>query len=131
MYAEGLLEESVYLLAEWLATSQVQGSIAFPEIIVPLTVTLKKSTKKAIGGKEASLVKVLLERMEEGARWIEQRRKLVAFGPKFTDEVRAWERDIDIQDTPMGRYVKTQKKIREKRQKLVDKVCSVPSALEM
>lgn len=89
---------------------------------MPLTVTLKKNLKKAMGGKEASLVKGLLERMDEGAKWVEQKRKSVGFGPRFTDEVRGWEQAIELKDLPISKYVKMQRKVREKRQKLVDKV---------
>jgi len=32
-----------------------------------------------------------------------------------------WELSVKLEDTPMGKYVKTQRKIREKRRKLVDK----------
>ena len=118
-----VLEEAVYLLAEWLATRQVQGSVAFPELVVPLFATLKKSVKKASGGKEAALVKGLLDRVEEGSKYISERRKDVGFGPKLIDQVRAWEKDIDIEESPMGKYVKSQRKLREKRKKLVEKVC--------
>ena len=118
-----MLEEAIYLLAEWLSTSQGQGSVAFPELIVNLTVVLKKSVKRASGGKEAAVVKGFLERLEEGSKWISERRKTVGFGPKNLDQLRAWERAIDLEETPMGRYVKTQRKIREKRRKLVEKVC--------
>lgn len=102
----------------------MQGSIAFPEIVVPLTVTLRKGVRKASGGKEAGLVKGLLERVDEGAKWVEQKRKTVTFGPKSAREVLDWELSVKLEDTPMGKYVKTQRKIREKRRKLVDKVSS-------
>lgn len=113
----------MYLLAEWLATPQTQGSVAFPELVVGPTVTLKKSVKHASGGKEAGTVKGLLERVEEGSRWIAERRKAVTFAPKNLDELHRWERAINLEETPMGKYVKMQRKVREKRRKLVEKVC--------
>lgn len=117
----------MYLLTEWLASKHVQGSLAFPELVVPLTVSLKKSVKKASGGKEAAIVKTLLERVEEGSRWIAECRKTVNFGPKNMEEVRAWERDVNIDETPLGKYEKSQKKLRERRRKLMEKVgfCSL------
>ncbi|TDL26990.1 Noc2-domain-containing protein [Rickenella mellea] len=121
VYSEGLLEEATYILAEWLGTRQVQGSIAFPEIVVPLTVTLKKGVKHASGGKEAGVVKGLLERIDEGVKWVEQRRKGVTFRPKNVQQVDEWERSVNLEETPIGKYIKTQRKIREKRRKLVEK----------
>ena len=119
-----ILEESTYLLAEWLASKNVQGSIAFPEIVVPLCVMLKRALKKASGGKEAAVVKGLVERVEEGAKWTEERRREVRFGPKMVEEVRSWESKVqdEMEDAPVVKYVKSQRKIREKRKKLVEKV---------
>jgi len=45
VYAEGLVEETACLLAEWLASKPVHGSVAFPELVVPLVVVLKKTIK--------------------------------------------------------------------------------------
>ena len=104
--------------------AQTQGSIAFPELIVPLTITLKKAQKNASGGKEAGIVKGLLERVEDGARWISQHRSDVSFGPMHIEKVNAWERNIDLDETPMGKYIKSQRKVREKRRKLLEKVRS-------
>ena len=112
----------MYLLAEWLASRQAQGSVAFPEIVVALTVALKRSSKRASGGKEATMAKVLLERVAEGVEWVEKKRQSLLLGPGFTDEVSAWEAEIRLEDSPMFKYVKTQRKLREKRQRLLQKV---------
>ncbi|KAG6865341.1 hypothetical protein C0991_003378 [Blastosporella zonata] len=130
VYYEGVLEESTYLLAEWLASPTVQGSIAFPEIVVPIVVLLRKALKTArsgssgsSSGKDQSLIKVLLERIEESAKWIEQRRKTVSFAPGQIGEVQTWEGELSgkVEDSPLGKYLKVQKKLREKRRKLVEK----------
>jgi len=129
IYNEGILEEGTYLLAEWLSSTAVQGSIAFPEIIVPIVVLLRKSLKGArsstgnASGKDQGLVKVLLERMEESTRWIEQGRKGVSFSPGKLKEVAEWEKELKakMEESPLSKYVKVQKKSREKRRKLVEK----------
>ena len=125
IYLMSVLEEATFLLAEWLSTQSVQGSIALPEIVVPLQVVLKRALKKASGGREAAVVKGLVERVEEAVQWVEGRRRGVKFGPKMLDEVRAWERRVreELDEAPMVKYVKMQRKIREKRRKLVEKVC--------
>jgi len=121
IYLGALLEESTFLLTEWLASAQVQGSVAFPEMVVPISVALKRSVKEASGGKEATVVKTLLERIEEGSTWTAERRKPINLGPKHVDEVRAWEKNITVEETPMGKFIKTQRKIRDKRRKLLEK----------
>jgi nucleolar complex protein 2 len=124
--SEILAEETVYLLAEWLVGVAVHGSIAFPEIVVSIVVLLRKSLKHSKGGsgKEQSLVKLLLERMDDSARWVEERRKAVQFAPSRIADVQEWEKNIRpklVDDTPLGKYVKVQRKIREKRRKLIEK----------
>ncbi|KAL6308862.1 Noc2-domain-containing protein [Sparassis latifolia] len=125
VYNEGLSEECVYLLAEYLASEPVQGSIAFPEVTVPLVIMLKKTIKTAKlsswKAKEAGLAKGLVERIEESAKWVEQKRNGVSFAPGRMGEVEAWEHDVKVEDSPLAKYVKVQRKAREKRRKLVEK----------
>ncbi|KAK0201018.1 Noc2-domain-containing protein [Desarmillaria ectypa] len=127
VYAEGLIEESSFLLAEWLSTAAVQGSIAFPEIVIPVLVTLRRSLKAArVGsgsGKELGAVKTLIERVEESARWIESRRKNLKIAPARLGDVDAWQDEVKskVGDSPLARYVKVQRKAREKRRELVEK----------
>lgn len=132
VYIEGLVDEGVFILAEWLASTPVQGSIAFPEIIVPLVVTLRKALKSAKSvsknslGKEIGAVKGLVERVEESAKWIEQKRKGVGFAPGQMSEVERWESELKVDDAPLVKYVKVQQKVRAKRRNLVNKVLCSP-----
>ncbi|KAJ7482271.1 Noc2-domain-containing protein [Mycena galericulata] len=129
IYAEGLIEEGVYLLAEWLASGAVHGSVAFPEMVVPVVIMLRKSVKAAKTGaasgsaKDLGLVKGLLERIEESAQWVEQKRKGVVLVPSKLGDVREWEKRLtaSLEESPLGKYVKVQRKTRERRRKLVDK----------
>jgi nucleolar complex protein 2 len=132
VYSEGILEEAAFLLGEWLASPAVQGSIAFPEMVVPIVTVLRKSLKTArsrsgVGagsGKDHDHVKVLLERIEESGRLIEGRRNDVSFAPGKLGDVQQWESDSRsrIEDSPLCKYVKVIQKAREKRRKLVEKV---------
>ncbi|TCD60839.1 Nucleolar Complex 2 protein [Steccherinum ochraceum] len=125
VYSEGLAEEATYLLAEYLSSPPVHGSIAFPEVVVPITTTLRKSLKTAKGsswkGKEMTVTKALVERIEESAKWVEQQRKHVGFAPNRLEDVEQWERDLKLEDAPLAKYVKVQKKARDKRRKLLEK----------
>ncbi|KAK0497753.1 Noc2-domain-containing protein [Armillaria luteobubalina] len=127
VYAEGVIEESSFLLAEWLSSAAVQGSIAFPEIVIPILVTLRRSLKAArVGsgsGKDLGVIKTLIERVEESARWVESRRKNLKIAPARQGDVDAWQDEAKskVGDSPLARYVKVQRKAREKRRELVEK----------
>ena len=130
IFSETLAEETVYLLAEWLGSHQIQCSIAFPEIIVPITVALRKAAKASKGGKETGLVKQLIEHAEEGAKWIQSRRRNVKFGPGNRPEVMRWEDALKVEESPMGKWVKVLRKQREKRKQLLENVSlSIPNNL--
>jgi hypothetical protein len=124
------VEEAAFLLTEWLASEPVHGSIGFPEIVVPVVVMLRRCLKasnsktKGISGKEHGVVKVMLERIEDSARWIEQKRTGVMFAPSKMGEVDGWETEIrrKLDDSPLARYLKVQRKAREKRRSLIEKV---------
>ena len=120
-YNAAVLEEAIFLFVEWAAAPHVQGSVAFPELMVPIIATLEKSCKHATGGKEAGIVKGSLERVEEGVKWIDEKRKTVTFAPRNTDQVRMWERDLNAEEVPLVKYLKSQRKMREKRRKLLEK----------
>lgn len=84
-----------------------------------------KKAGKSGGGKAAAGVKVLVERVEEGAKWISSRRESVTFAPGMRDQVARWESEIKVEETPLGKWLSIQRKAREKRRKLVEKVCSL------
>jgi nucleolar complex protein 2 len=130
IYAEALAEEACFLLAEWLVGPAAHGSVAFPELVVPVVVALRKVLKGAKTArskgpaKEAGMVRALVERVEESAKWVEERRRGVSFAPSQMDEVAAWERNVKVEDSPLAKYVKVQRKVREKRRQLLEKVHS-------
>ncbi|OBZ74646.1 hypothetical protein A0H81_05343, partial [Grifola frondosa] len=125
VYNEGLAEETTFLLAEYLASPSVQGSIGFPEIVSAARDDAPEVHQGVQGfvveGQRGGLGKGLVERIEESAKWVEQKRKGVAFAPGRMGEVEAWESSVNVEDTPLGKYVKVQRKAREKRRKLVEK----------
>ncbi|EKM76219.1 hypothetical protein AGABI1DRAFT_122794 [Agaricus bisporus var. burnettii JB137-S8] len=130
VYFEGLAEEATYLLAEWLASPTVHGSIGFPEVTVPIVIQLRRSLKAAKSNsaasgtaKEQNIVRTFLERLEESAKWVENLRKNVTFAPGKMHAVEQWEKSLRDQskEAPLGKYLKVQLKAREKRRKLLEK----------
>ena len=128
VYEEGLIEEATYLLGDYLSSRPIMSSIAFPEVTTPIVVTLRRALKtgKASGGsaklKGVGMVKSLVERVEESAKVAEKQRLSVRFGPGDTKEVDEWEGGLNVEETPLGKYMKVQKKVRDKKRKLVEKV---------
>ncbi|KZT37168.1 Noc2-domain-containing protein [Sistotremastrum suecicum HHB10207 ss-3] len=121
IYSETLADEAVFILAEWLGSRHVQGSIAFPEIVVPLVTVLRKCIKNSKGGKEAGLVKSLIEHVEDGAKWVEESRKNVVFSPGQMEEVEQWEQSLKIASSPMEKWLKVLRKQRAKRKEMAEK----------
>ncbi|KAG8944914.1 Nucleolar Complex 2 protein [Tulasnella sp. 424] len=120
--AESIVDDASFLLAEW--SESLQGSIAFPELMLPVIVTLKRCVRKSKGGKNAMHVKTLVERIEEGCRWVESKRANVKFAPGNGKEVESWEGSIDVEDSPMAKWVKVQRKARAVREEMKRKAAT-------
>jgi nucleolar complex protein 2 len=124
VYAENLAQETAFLTAEWLSVRVVHASIAFPDLVVPVVASLRRALKTARGGpKVSATTKALVERIEESARWVAQRRTGVTFAPGNTADVGVWEADVQLDDAPLFKYARLLRKTREKQHKLVEKVC--------
>ena len=123
VYTETIANETVFLTAEWLSVRSVHGSIAFPELVVPIVASLRHALKTArSGAKVSGAVKALVERIEESARWVSQRRAGVTFAPGDTAAVGRWEADLELDDASLIKYARLLRKTREKQRKLVEKV---------
>ncbi|KAG8802907.1 Nucleolar Complex 2 protein [Serendipita sp. 398] len=129
---DNIIDEVIYLLSEWGAG--VQNSIAFPELIVPVLVSLKRCIKitkqsghrgkgSGSGGDErpTKAIKTLIERLEEGREWVQERRKHVGFAPNDRSQVDKWQNAVKVGETPVGKYAAVLKKTRERNRKLLEK----------
>lgn len=122
VYAENLAQEAAFLTAEWLSVRVVHGSVSFPELVVPIVASLRRSLKAGHGGpKVSTTTKALVERIEESARWVSERRAGVTFAPGDTSAVDLWEADLQLDDAPLVKYVRVLGKSRERQRKLVEK----------
>jgi nucleolar complex protein 2 len=122
VYAENLAQEAAFLTAEWLSVRVVHGSIAFPELVAPIVASLRRSLKAGHGGpKVSATTKALVERIEESARWVSERRAGVTFAPGETAAVDLWEASLQLDDAPLVKYVRVLHKSRERQRKLVEK----------
>ncbi|KAH9976631.1 Noc2-domain-containing protein [Lactifluus volemus] len=125
VYAENVAQEAAFLITEWLSVRVVHASIAFPDLVVPIVASLRRALKTAHGGPKVSgTTKALVERIEESARWIAQRRAGVTFAPANTDAVGVWEGEVQLEDAPLFKYARVLRKTRERQRKLVEKARS-------
>jgi nucleolar complex protein 2 len=123
VYADALVDETTFLLAEYYAA--LSTSIAFPELALPAIVALRRASKKAAasGGQSrlAALLKQLVEKLESNSTWVEQRREKVEFAPNKRDKVERFLAGEEVGRTPLGSHVKLLSKQRDARKATMDR----------
>ncbi|CAI7628645.1 unnamed protein product [Penicillium bialowiezense] len=119
-YQDGVGEQVAELLSEFFVLWSKH--IAFPELSVPVVVSLKRWLKQVSarsgGNKNAKInqmILLLVQKVEANARWIEERRANVTYAPRHRSDVESFLKDVDWETTPVGAFVKTQRKLREER----------------
>jgi len=125
IYQDGVGEQVAELLSEFFVLWSKH--IAFPELSVPVVVSLKRWLKQVSarngGNKNAKInqmILLLVQKVEANARWIEDRRLNVSFTPRNRTEVENFLKDVDWETTPLGAFVKTQRKLREERAAILE-----------
>lgn len=140
VYQDGLGEQLVELMAEFFGIWAKH--IAFPELMLPPVVHLKRWLKsvssanktktlnglkttpdKGKGNKNsrlASSVTLLIQKLESNARWIEEKRRHVEFGPSNREGVEGFLRDTSVEDTPLGAFVEGLRRKSEEREKILE-----------
>ncbi|KAJ9483087.1 hypothetical protein VN97_g10333 [Penicillium thymicola] len=119
-YQDGIGEQVAELLSEFFVLWSKH--IAFPELSVPVIVSLKRWLKQVSarsgGNKNAKInqmILLLVQKVETNARWIEERRLNVSYAPRNRSSVDSFLKDVDWESTPVGAFVKTQRKLRAER----------------
>ncbi|KAJ5968126.1 hypothetical protein N7501_004374 [Penicillium viridicatum] len=119
-YQDGVGEQVAELLSEFFVLWSKH--IAFPELSVPVIVSLKRWLKQVSarsgGNKNAKInqmILLLVQKVETNARWIEERRLNVSYAPRNRSGVESFLKDVDWESTPVGAFVKTQRKLRAER----------------
>ncbi|KAL9582277.1 MAG: hypothetical protein Q9212_003386 [Teloschistes hypoglaucus] len=136
-YQDGLGEQLVELMAEFFGIWAKH--IAFPELMLPPVVHLKRwlktvsssSGNRFLNGAKAkgsnknsrltSSVTLLVQKLESNARWIEERRRNVEFGPSIREGVEGFLRDTLVEDTPLGSFLEGLRRKSEEREKLLER----------
>ncbi|KAF3939116.1 hypothetical protein ABW19_dt0200119 [Dactylella cylindrospora] len=121
---DGLGDQVTEVLSEFFVLWAT--SVAFPELVVPPIVLLRKYLKKAsssTGNKNVrfnNALALLVTKLEANAKWIEEKRKDVSFGPGRLDEVMGFSKGLEWEKSPLGVYVVTQRNVREEGRKMLE-----------
>lgn len=141
IYQDSVGQQVQELLAEFFGCWA--KSIAFPELVIPPTVMLKRWLKSASsapqkggavdartgkksearGNKNAklnNLIGLLVQKMSANAEFIQRARKNVTFGPGDREQVDGFLRDVDLGDTPLGAFVEGLRRTREEKERVLE-----------
>ncbi|ODH46724.1 hypothetical protein GX48_07180 [Paracoccidioides brasiliensis] len=126
VYQDGVGFEVAELFSEFFILWT--KNIAFPELSLPVIVMLKRWLKevssRTSGNKNTKvnqMVVLLVQKLEANSRWIEEQRSKVTFSPRDRAEVERFLKDVEWETTPLGAFVKTQRKQKDEQIKLVER----------
>lgn len=117
VYQEGLQSQFIELTSEYLVL--YCKSIAFPELVTPVVLTLRRFAKNSKNGKFNKQILQLVEKLNANASYITSKRRNVDYGPSNKAEVQAFLKDEKWEDTPLGQYVSVHRKVRDAQAKLL------------
>lgn len=139
IYQDGLGQQVQELLAEFFGCWAKH--IAFPELIIPPTVALKRWLKSASsppskgdksatskaeregkGNKNAKInssFSLLLQKLSANAQYVQGKRATVSFGPSNRQGVDNFLRDVPVEETPLGAFVDGLRKQKEAKERVL------------
>ncbi|PWN50068.1 Noc2-domain-containing protein [Violaceomyces palustris] len=117
VYSDQLAEEACQLLLEFLSSQS--RSIAFPELVIPATVQLKRGMKAYTNPKLNSSLKQILEKVNQNSAWVEKRRSEIDFAPNDRRKVNNFLQD-EKSETPLEAALRLARKVREQKRKIVE-----------
>lgn len=125
VYQDGVGEQVAELLSEFFVLWSKH--VALPELSVPIVVALKRWLKQVSSRSNGNrnqkmnqMILLLVQKIEANAKWIEERRVHVNFAPRNRAEVESFLKDVDWESTPMGAFVKVQRKLREEKAAILE-----------
>lgn len=139
VYQDGLGQQIQEILAEFFGCWAKH--IAFPELIIPPTVAMKRwlkyaSSPPAKGNKQAaskaaregkgnknakvnSAIALLLQKLKLNAEFVEGKRAAVRFGPGDREGVEGFLGEVGLEETPLGGFVEGLRRAREERERVL------------
>ncbi|KAH8324412.1 hypothetical protein KR074_006747 [Drosophila pseudoananassae] len=103
-FRDEVIEQVCGLLLEYLAHES--ASLAFTDLVVPTVMAIKAYLKTCRNANYARKLKLLLDKVQESSRFVEQQRgkSSVNFDLKDSSAVSAWEQQLRLKRTPLDIY---------------------------
>uniref|UniRef100_UPI00358F8885 nucleolar complex protein 2 homolog n=1 Tax=Myxine glutinosa TaxID=7769 RepID=UPI00358F8885 len=108
-FRDGLLDQLYDLIMESLIPHAY--SISFTELILPITIQLRRFLSSCKIGRYKKQVRQLLEKLEENSNFLSRRRNGRLGDSQSMD---AWEEQMKTQKTPLMRYYELWRKLRDR-----------------
>ncbi|PKI83203.1 Nucleolar Complex 2 protein [Malassezia vespertilionis] len=122
VYADQLADAYAFALLEFLASQAL--NIAFPEMVIPVAVQLRRLLKSGTSARLHECVKPVLDKVQQNTTWIEQKRSTVEFAPQDHGAVDNFLRDT-TQEAPLASALRLARKVREQKRKLLEQTTHV------
>ncbi|XP_011498321.1 PREDICTED: nucleolar complex protein 2 homolog [Ceratosolen solmsi marchali] len=113
-YKDAIIENVYELLLESAAKDSTE--IYFPDMYIFCVIQIKEFLKKCQVGKYCRKIKQLLDKIEEGRKFIETERAKRVFDLSNMKEIEIWERSIKDAGTPVTKFYDTWLKFHESQQ---------------
>lgn len=117
VFVDGICEQMIELIGEYFVL--YCKSVAFPELTTPPLIFLRRYLKKSKTPRFNKQLSILIEKLTANAKFIEQKRSVIEYGPKNKIEVAKFLQDLDWEKTPLGAYVATNRQVKEAQMKLM------------
>lgn len=115
-YQDGLCEQFLELTSDFFVL--YCKNIAFPELITPAVLSLRRFVKKSKNIRFNKSLNQLIEKLNSNANLILSKRANVEYGPSNKTEVQLFLNDLKWEKTPLGQYVVVQRQAKEEKQRL-------------
>ena len=92
-------------------------------MVLPIIITIKRHFRKGTAGsaKVQAGLKTLVEKLELTKAWIEGKRRNVSFAPRDAGEVARFCEGVGVEQSPVGAWMRLQRKVREGRRREVER----------
>ncbi|KAK6895391.1 Nucleolar complex protein 2 [Candida tropicalis] len=117
VFQDGLCEQFIELSGEFFGL--YAKSIAFPELVTPAVLSLRRFIKKSKNVKFNKQLQQLVEKLNANATFISGKRFNVEYGPSNKTEVQLFLNDFEWEKTPLGQYIVVQRKLKEERLRIL------------
>jgi len=124
IYGDQLAEEFGFVMLEFLASQA--GHISFPELVIPITVQMRRLLKGSPSVRLSETLRPLLDKIQQNSAWVTQQRAHVEFAPDDQRQVDAFlDKARGRHDAPLQQALRLARKVREQKRRLLEKTAHV------